>query len=302
MHKLYYYLHKFGNQSNQGSSDWLKERQYSFGASEMGTVLDVNPKEKFESLVIKKVNPVYEVKDFSIWGRLFEQISKHYIQKEFGNIYEFGSVSHPAYPVSCSPDGILLNADKTDLILLEIKNPIMRGLKNLPIEYYHQVQTGLSIFSAEKCMFAQFRFRRCKRNEKPFDCKYDRSYHKEYRKRAPDCTPISYGFLVWRTEHYPVIDLSTYEQMSDVLKDVPSEIIPEIHIEKAVYLEKGIILMWKLFEKDIQYIKPDPSYLQKYENELWNQYKSLVTSLNQNSLNDFFQVKNEVKTAKSENC
>lgn len=301
MHKLYYYLHKFGNQVSQGSSEWLQERQYSFGGSEMGTVLGHNANEKFETLVQKKINPLYTLKDFCIWGRLFEQIAKHYIQKEFGNIYEFGSVSHPMYPVSYSPDGILLNADKTDLILLEIKNPIKRGVQNMPDIYYHQVQTGLSIFNAEKCMFAQFRFRRCKRNEKPFDSKYDRAYHKEYRKRAPDSTPISYGFIVWRTDHYPVVDLSSYEEMSDLLNEVPNEIVPEIHIEKAVYIDKGIILMWKLFEKEITYIKPDLSYLQKYEKEIWGKYKTLVSSLNKNSLDEFFQTKNKTDEAKNEN-
>lgn len=281
MHKIKYYEYKFSKTNDkQGSQAWLNSRQYSFGGSEMATVLDQNKKyETFEALIENKKSKSYKENDCTLWGQLFEPVAKIYIEKEYGTIYELGAIPHPLYPICYSPDGLLIDKEnKDDLILLEIKNPIFRGIKNIPPHYLCQVHTGLNIFHTKYCLFAQFRFRRCKIKEIPWSCVYDRKYHKEYRNRCKDSHPIAFGYIYWPADN-KLIDLANFDDMTSEINKIPSHIKHEILIDKQPTFEKGYVLMWKLFEHNYQQIKPDYDYFKGYEDLLWQKYKILLTEI-----------------------
>lgn len=272
MHKINYYNKKFQDLKEQGSNEWLEGRKYSFGGSEIGVVLGLNKKyETFEELINNKINKLNKVEDATIWGSLFELVSKKFICKKYGYIFNYGSVPHPYYPVAYSPDGIILTEDEKDIVLLEIKNPFMRSVDKIPEHYKYQVQTGMNIFNVRHCLFAQFRFRRCPLKTFPDSDIYDRKYHKEYRKRCPDKLPIAFGYLYWNID-CELLDLSQFDVMSDhINKNDKHEII--INIKRK--FKKGKVLMWKLFEIKYDIIEKDKDFLKNYEEELWDKYKIL---------------------------
>lgn len=280
MHKLEYYKLKFSNLAAQGTDDWLNGRTLSFGGSEMATLLQKNKYEKWEELKDKKSGKVFKRSDSTEWGHWFEPLAKIYIEKEFSKIYEFGSIPHCQYPVCYSPDGVLVE-DK-DLVLLEIKNPIQRGIHKIPEMYFYQVLTGMCILNVKYTLFAQFRFRRCKFGTAPRSVTYDRVYHKEYRRRQKDAVPISFGYLYWKGGE-KLVDLSIYSKMTDVLFEDASvgDWKPEIHIEEFDFKpETGYVLMWKLFEYSYAGIKPQKDFLSSKEEFLWSKFTELFLNKN----------------------
>jgi len=276
MHKLVYYQNKFKNLAIQGSEEWLESRSFSFGGSEMSTVMGKNKYEKWNDLVLRKSNSANFKADTTEWGHLFEPVAKLFIEKQCGTIYEFGSIPHSYYPVCYSPDGLMVIGD--DLIMIEIKNPIYRGVHNIPDTYIEQVQTGMSIINVKCCHFWQFRFRRCKLGTGPWNFQYDRVYHKEYRKRCKDMGNISFGYLHWDVD-CELVDLGDVPVILDEIKDIPASIPPKIIIEKPFEATRGKVLMWKLFEKTKEDIAPVKNYLADKEDFLWAKYKELRSSL-----------------------
>jgi putative phage-type endonuclease len=296
MHKIKYYQHKFSvyNQNTQGSHEWYQSRKFSFGGSELSSVLGKNKNKSFEEVMNEK-HEISESKmadlgtDATCWGKLFEPVSKHFIRLKYGSIFEFGSIPHPFYPVSFSPDGLLLNPSKTDILLLEIKNPICRGIllqngkTNIPEYYIPQIQSGLNIFNCEYCVFAQFRFRRCKLTENSQNMQFDRVYHKEYVKRCGFKYPMAFGYLYWKADTKSLIDLAQFENMLlELTKWIsnPQELFnPAFIINEEPNLStysNGFILKWKLFETQYERIDPDRNFLVKHEGILWNKFKEMM--------------------------
>lgn len=282
-----YYQNKFRNLALQGSEEWIEARAFSFGGSEMSTVVGKNKYDDWKSLLHRKSNNVNFRQDTTEWGHLFEPIAKMYISKQCeerkqdGTIYEFGSIPHSYYPVCYSPDGLMI--DGKDLVMIEIKNPIYRGVKKIPESYLEQVKTGMCIINVKHCVFYQFRFRRCKLTTKPWTVTYDRVYHKEYYKRCPDMGNISYGYLHWDID-CDLVDLGKVTSILDEIKDIPDTIKPKVIIEKPFEGTKGKVLMWKLFEYTQEIITPDKNYLSDKEDMLWAKYEELRNNCQQKIL------------------
>jgi len=276
MYKLVYYQNKFKNLAIQGSEEWMEARSYSFGGSEMSTIMGKNKYEKWNDLILRKQNTTNFRSDTTEWGHLFEPVAKLFISKQYGTIYEFGSIPHSYYPVCYSPDGLMVIEDA--LIMIEIKNPIYRGVHNIPEAYIEQIQTGMSIINVKHCVFWQFRFRRCKLGTGPWNMSYDRVYHKEYRKRCKDMGNISFGYLHWDVD-CDLVDLGNVPNILDELKDIPLSVQPSIIIEKPFEGTRGKVLMWKLFEKTKEEILPVKNYLADKEDFLWEKYKELRNSM-----------------------
>lgn len=273
MLKLEYYQQKFKNLPYQGSNDWLEGRLYSFGGSEMATLLGKNPYETWEDLKHIKTTKTSLCNDATQWGHWFEPVAKTLVEKQWGKIYEFGSIPHSFYPVCYSPDGLMVIDN--ELVLLEIKTPIQRGIKKIKPCYWYQVQTGLNVISAKYCLFAQFRFRRCKWNTNPLDYSYDRGYHMEFRKRQVAMLPMTWGFFWWDIK-CALFDLGTVKNMYEVIKDV--EVEPQCFIYPGDFcpaVTHGIILMWKCFEESYSSIKREPNFLTNQEEHLWKMYYEL---------------------------
>lgn len=269
MHKLQYYQRKFGSLPLQGTTEWMDQRSSSFGGSEISTVLGKNKYDTFEELKKKKIESNFTPNDITNWGKLFEPLAKFYIRKEMGTIHEFGSIPHSMYPISYSPDGLILKDEK--LYLLEIKCPIMRGVHVIPEIYCCQVQTGMNTINVDACLFYQFRFRRCLFGTNVFNCTYDRFYHKEFRRRCPDKGAISYGYLWWDTKHQPIRDLALHETMTDKITGPP-----QFFIEEECPHHTGTILQFKLFDVTCKEIEPDHTYLDKNAEEIWQKYKQYL--------------------------
>lgn len=278
MHKLRYYQTKFGNQPTQGTAEWLLGRTFSFGGSEMSILTNQNKYCTWNQLKSRKQNLTYEMHDNTEFGNLFEPIAKYFIEKDFGKIYEFGAIPSTQYPICYSPDGLIVDGD--DLALLEIKCPIMRGVKKIPVEYLDQVKVGMCILNVKYTLFCNFRFRRCSMKTKPWTAHYDRGYHKEFRKREPDIKPIAYGYIYWNID-CDLIDLASQDNMIQCIlsKLNGKSVRPEVYICKSFEATKGIVMMFKLFEKSYCCIKPDPTYLAKNETMLWNKYKEMINDI-----------------------
>jgi hypothetical protein len=272
MLKLEYYKQKFQNLPSQGTEDWLKSRQYSFGGSEMASVLEKNKNQTWEELKTSKQNNRTR-SDPTEWGHLFENVAKYFIRKTWGDIHEFGSIPHPFYPVCYSPDGVMVI--ENELVLLEIKSPIKRGVNKIPDTYQYQIQTGLNVISAKYCLFAQFRFRRCKWRTNPLNTVYDRKYHLEYRKRCKDMYPIAAGYFWWDTKQFPLKDLGVLDVMIDCMPD-HHDGTPLLFINDWEHLPTtGIVLMWKLFEVVYSNIPTKKNFLHELEEQLWKKYEEM---------------------------
>lgn len=282
MHKLDYYISKFNHLVEQGSQEWLDGRTCCFGGSEMATLLNKNKYEKLPQLLEKKAKKIVEVSDATSWGHWFEDIAKYFIQQEYGSIYLFGSVPHPFYPICYSPDGVFV--ENGDLTLLEIKNPIWRGVHTIPEMYLEQVKTGMCIINVKYTLFAQYRFRRCTMKTKSWNIYYDRKYHKEYHKRCPDMKPISYGFLYWDDPNVKVVDLCKSDNICKTLKQHARK-MPEVRVEDETFDPKtGYVLKWKLFEFNHTGIAPEKDYLSKKEDLLWQIYADYCDYKKTNSI------------------
>jgi len=282
MYKLYYYQNKFKNLAIQGTEEWMEARSFSFGGSEMSTLVGKNKYENWNSLLSRKTSNTNFRSDTTEWGHLFEPISKMFIEKQFGTIYEFGSIPHSYYPVCYSPDGLMVIED--NLIMIEIKNPIYRGIHSIPESYLEQVKTGMCIINVKHCDFWQFRFRRCKLGTGPWNFQYDRVYHKEYRKRCKDMGPVSFGYIYWEVD-CDLVDLGNVESILDEIKSIPITVKPKILIEEPFEGKTGKVLMWKLFEKSKEVVFPEKDYLSSKEELLWTKYKELRNSLHQSTQN-----------------
>jgi putative phage-type endonuclease len=276
MYKLEYYNKKFKYLSEQGSDDWLEGRRFAFGGSEMAMVLDKDPYHTFSDMLERKLTKTFEEQDCTEWGKMFEPVAKLFIEKQKQTkIHEFGSIPHSYYPVCYSPDGILVDEKLDDLILLEIKSPIYRGVHSVPAHYLHQVLTGMCVIHVKYCLFAQFRFRRCAIWLDPTSPSYDRVYHKEYRRREPDKRPIAFGYLYWEGPEH-IVDLSAHRE---ILKVKPRRKPDRVIINEKFFPNTGFVLMWKLFDIRYDVITPQPDYLKDKEEMLWKKYKDLRSYL-----------------------
>jgi putative phage-type endonuclease len=272
MHKLNYLKAKFANLSRQGSDDWLEGRKYAFGGSEMATVLGNNPYENLTQLINKKVTRENNLDDARLWGHLFEPVSKLFITKERGTkIHEFGSIPHPYFPVCYSPDGILIEGD--DLVLLEIKNPIWRGVDTIPIYYLDQVQCGMNIINCTHTLFAQFQFRRCHMYTDSKSYSYDRYYHRESRNRMPNKPVIAYGYLYWNKD-CEFVDLGGVDKISEYI-DLTHWTPDKVIINEPFNPKRGVCLKWKLFDISYKIVEPDFNFLKEREDLLWSKFKEL---------------------------
>lgn len=294
MFKIKYYQTKFNIPVFEPDTDeFLESRKFAFGGSEIASIIGTSEYENVDQLIHKKKNKINSQNESTLWGKLFEPVSKIFISKKYGKIYNYGSIPHCQYPVSYSPDGLIITEDEKDIYLLEIKCPAKRNINSIPPHYMSQVLTGLCVINARECLFAQFKFRRCVYGTLPWSTTYDHKFHCDYRNKRSFNTPNSYGYLIWNlpaecTEN-KLIDLALMEDMNQTITDFKKKLQTynedkkqnekfcfEIIVEKPVSINSGLILMWKLFDWKSQKIQPDKSYLQKYEEMLWEKYQTLI--------------------------
>jgi putative phage-type endonuclease len=162
----------------QRSAEWFQSRKTRITASELGTVLGVNPyatrnaywKDK---LAVLRNEPEKERTSswISEWGVRYEPVVQNMIRKRFTNcfveqetqpdfkpetLFEYGMVCHPRVPfLGASPDGILF-----DGTMIEIKCPPTRQIESHEVVpyYYSQMQLQMECCELDVVEFIECKF------------------------------------------------------------------------------------------------------------------------------------------------
>jgi putative phage-type endonuclease len=140
----------------QRTPEWYSARQNMLTASDVATVLGINPYEKYNSLVDKKS---YGTNTFfgnaaTAHGQKHEDTARFLFGRLYGlETWDVGLFRHTEIKwLGGSPDGIA-----SDGSLLEIKCPLKRAIKHeIPPYYYPQVQLCMEILKIPKCYFIQY--------------------------------------------------------------------------------------------------------------------------------------------------
>ncbi len=186
------FINKYKDLPKQGSQEWLNQRKFTVGGSQIATLMGINKYENMRSFARSKSNFYSFKKEAPLWfGNLMEPCIEQYVEIEFGSKpIETGSLpcsfnKHLSY----SPDGICVVkrqnlyslsskeeiedavvyseniADNKDIIVLfEFKSPFMRKIikGDIPKYYRPQPLLGMEIIDiAEISVFIECVFRFC---------------------------------------------------------------------------------------------------------------------------------------------
>ena len=271
MNHIKYLQDRFANLPVQGSDEWLRNRSSQFGGSEIAALMGKNRYSSLNDVIKSKKVPTKNDNVACKWGHCFEIVAKHHLTKErHEEIFEFGSIPHSTMPIAYSPDGLVVHDNK--IVLLEIKCPIMRGVSSIPEIYQYQIQTGMHVLQCHKTMFTQYKFRHCSVQQLKDDTRYNRWFHKESYKRAPECACVYKGFLWW-DKNIPLTEIHPNMMGYGFKLFVNYEHNLEEEIEK---LSTGSIMAFKCFEIATQFISKDNDFMDQIEDNVWSSYFSLV--------------------------
>ena len=150
-------------QPEQRTPEWYTFRNNRLTASDLGTILGVNPYEKYNKVIQKKCGietPFYMNENIRRGVKYEEVITMIYQLRNNLIVYEYGCLPHPDIPhFGASPDGIVdTGSENRDYIgrMLEIKCPGSRDITGFCPEYYYaQVQGQLEVCDLELCDFVE---------------------------------------------------------------------------------------------------------------------------------------------------
>lgn len=141
---------------NQRSPEWLAQRANMLTASDVATVIGVNPYETPDDVMYKKCGfRRFFNNTATLHGNKYEEEARDLYCERYNEIcYEIGVVPHPQHPwLGGSPDGITKSGK-----LIEIKCPLSRKITNeVPKYYVPQVQLLMEILDLETCDFIQYK-------------------------------------------------------------------------------------------------------------------------------------------------
>jgi len=211
------FLYKYKDLPKQGSAEWLNQRKFTVGGSQIATIMGINKYENLRSFVKTKM-PFYKFKkEAPLWfGNLMEPCIEQFVEIEYDTkTYETGSLpcDFNKY-LSYSPDGIcIISKDKLknilkqhnlklqeipegkeNIVLLEFKSPFMRKIKHgeIPEYYLPQPLLGMEIINiSELSIFIECVFRFCSYSDL-FNNKYS-YYH--YDKERYENEAIMYSAI-----------------------------------------------------------------------------------------------------------
>jgi hypothetical protein len=165
----------------QRSPQWLLNRKFRVGGSDISTVAGMNPYKGKKEFVEGHLG----ITSFSgnintYWGTIMEDYITIIIQDNWGcDIHELGSLPGVIKNQNYSPDGLLYLECIDAIILLEIKNPCRRvPTGRVPTQYKPQLFTGLdTIQIADFVLFVDVMARRCSPKQFAFTPDYDHELH-----------------------------------------------------------------------------------------------------------------------------
>lgn len=150
-------------QPEQRTPQWYVYRNERLTASDLGTVLGMNPYEQYKNAVLKKcgLEMPFVTNKAILHGVKYEEIvTMIYSYRNNVIVFEYGCVPHPTIPhFGASPDGIVESSSgNKDYAgrMLEIKCPTGRPITGYcPDYYWAQVQGQLDVCDLRYCDFVE---------------------------------------------------------------------------------------------------------------------------------------------------
>ena len=150
-------------QPEQRTKEWYVFRNQRLTASDLGTIIGVNPYETYNKIIQKKCGcetPFYMNRNIRRGVKYEEVITNIYEYRNNVKVFEYGCLPHPTIGhFGASPDGIVDNGSENLNYLgrmLEIKCPGSRPITGFCPEYYYaQVQGQLEVCDLEFCDFVE---------------------------------------------------------------------------------------------------------------------------------------------------
>ena len=150
-------------QPEQRTPEWYTFRNNRLTASDLGTIIGVNPYEKYNKIIQKKCGfeaPFYMNNNIRRGVKYEEVITMIYQYRNRVKVFEYGCIPHPTIGhFGASPDGIVdSDSENQNLVgrMLEIKCPGSRPITGFCPEYYYaQVQGQLEVCDLEYCDFVE---------------------------------------------------------------------------------------------------------------------------------------------------
>lgn len=180
------FLAQHSSLAEQGSDEWLKQRQTIIGGSEIATLLGSNKYNCIKRLISQKVGlSKFTGNTATRWGSLFENMTELIFRQLFlkgQTVYSAGSIPHQTIEGHrYSPDGLCIMKinGQYQIVLLEFKSPL-RTIPNgkIPIQYLPQVKAGLcTLHVSESGILVNNMFRKCKLSDLCMNARHDMKYH-----------------------------------------------------------------------------------------------------------------------------
>ena len=150
-------------QPEQRTPEWYTFRNNRLTASDLGTIIGVNPYENYNKIIQKKCGfeaPFYMNKHIKRGVKYEEVITNIYEFRNNVKVFEYGCIPHPTIGhFGASPDGIVDSGSENKQYIgrmLEIKCPGSRPITGFCPEYYYaQVQGQLEVCDLELCDFVE---------------------------------------------------------------------------------------------------------------------------------------------------
>lgn len=195
-HILQEFIEKHKHLPKQGSEEWLAQRKFTVGGSQIATIMGINKYENIKGFVKTKMDMYTFKKGAPLWfGTLMEYGVQQYVEIEFKTkLFETGSLpcDFNKY-ISYSPDGLCIISNdslkkiinkkqleniyetsvieehvkcnkKEMIVLMEFKSPFMRKIiqGEMPDYYKPQPLLGMEVINiAEMSIFIECVFRFC---------------------------------------------------------------------------------------------------------------------------------------------
>ena len=232
-------------QPEQRTPEWYTFRNNRLTASDLGTVMGVNPYEVYNKVIQKKcgLEMPFVMNKFIKRGVKYEDvIIAIYSLRNKVKVFEYGCVPHPTLEhFGASPDGIVDSESENQQLvgrMLEIKCPGGRPITGLCPEYYYcQVQGQLEVCDLEYCDFVECKIADYESKTDYFDDYYRNSEGEiDYRYSGSGLEKGSvieaFDSIKGKEVYWYVPIGLTYEQQFEYEKNIlEKEIEPQDHLE-----------------------------------------------------------------------
>lgn len=185
----------------QGSKEWLDNRKYKIGGSEIASIIGLNPYKSAKQTIREKIFPGKQPNMIKMhWGNLFEDIFCDNIRRIMGAEIigtELQIVREDIPHIAYSPDGVAVMEDG-DIVLCEFKCPFDRiPSGEIPEYYLPQVYTGMDVISpTRRAIYAEGYFRKCFFEDLEHTSAYNDASTPKDMKLFAENKPIDMGLFI----------------------------------------------------------------------------------------------------------